>query len=139
MTCRHSVQNSHGVKQNRCATFPRASSCKICIIGQMQSDWFRERMVANNVSEDDIADALGRDRSTVNRIINGQRGLRLAEVEAVAKKINVSVLELLRHAYSWQDEALVTIADNWEKSSEMERRRLVRMIRARLHGDDEPE
>lgn len=106
----------------------------------MQSDWFRERMAERGVSETDLGDAINRDRSTANRIINGDREIRFSEIEPIAERIGVTVLELLRRAYNWNDEALLTIADNWSKSSESERRRLVRMIRAQLHrDDDEPE
>jgi transcriptional regulator with XRE-family HTH domain len=67
----------------------------------MDSDWFTQRMAACGLDQDRIGQAIGRDRSTVSRILSGDRELKLSEVERFAKLFGETPLEIIRHAYSW--------------------------------------
>jgi transcriptional regulator with XRE-family HTH domain len=67
----------------------------------MDSDWFAQRMAACGLDQDRIGQAIGRDRSTVSRILSGERELKLSEVERFAELFDETPLEIIRHAYSW--------------------------------------
>jgi transcriptional regulator with XRE-family HTH domain len=68
----------------------------------MDIDWFTARMQQLGIVQEDIASALEVDRSTVSRILSGQRPLALKEAEPLAKVLQVSPVEVLEHAHSWQ-------------------------------------
>ena len=70
--------------------------------GNMNTEWFAERMRLLGIVQEDIARALVLDRSTVSRVQSGQRPLTLAEVEPLATILQVPALEVIEHAHAWQ-------------------------------------
>ena len=62
----------------------------------MDTEWFTTRMETLGLRQEDIGAALGMDRSTVSRIQSGARPLTFAEVEPLAKIMQVSAIEIIR-------------------------------------------
>ena len=67
----------------------------------MDRDWFNQRMEARGVNQQRLAEAICLDRTQVSRILAGERELKLGEVEGWAELLEVTPLEILRHAYDW--------------------------------------
>ena len=68
----------------------------------MDTEWFTTRMETLGLRQEDIGAALGMDRSTVSRIQSGARPLTFAEVEPLAKIMQVSAIEIIERAHTWR-------------------------------------
>jgi transcriptional regulator with XRE-family HTH domain len=101
----------------------------------MQTDWFKARMAELGLTQDAIAPALGRDRSQVSRVINGQQRIRLDQVEPLAKILQVSPLELIWRAGEWRDTEIAALAAAWERLSKEGRSKAIGILR--VLGEDE--
>lgn len=63
----------------------------------MDSAWFKARKKFVKVSDEKLASAIGRDRTTVTKIINGEIRFDLAYVDPFARLLGVSSEEVLSH------------------------------------------
>jgi transcriptional regulator with XRE-family HTH domain len=61
----------------------------------MDKEWFKARKRQVKVTDQDLADAIGRDRSVVNRIVNGEVRFDLVFVDGFSRLLEVSPEELL--------------------------------------------
>ncbi len=61
----------------------------------MDKEWFKSRKRQVKVTDQDLADAIGRDRSVVNRIVNGEVRFDLFFVDGFARVLEVTAEELL--------------------------------------------
>lgn len=66
--------------------------------GRMDTEWFKARKKAVRVNDQKLADAVGRDRSVITRVINGDVRFDLSFVEPFARLLAVSSAEILEHA-----------------------------------------
>lgn len=84
--------------------------------GKLDTDWFEARRRDLNIKQDDIAEAIGRDRSVVSKMLRGKgSSITLDRVPALAQLYRVSQSEILRRAglrieeAESSEESLVTI------------------------------
>src|SRR5690348_5631426 len=68
----------------------------------MDRDWFIRRMNDLGLTQERLSQAIGRDRSATIRILAGERELKLSEISKWAGILDVCPLELVRHAYTWE-------------------------------------
>ena len=64
----------------------------------MDAAWLRARKKELRLTDDDIGDAIKRDRSAGNRIVSGKRQIRWVEVGFLAEVFEVSRPEMLHRA-----------------------------------------
>lgn len=57
----------------------------------MDTNFFRERQRELRLTNDDLAQAIGRDRSVISRIWSGERQMKPSEVRAIADKLNLDI------------------------------------------------
>ncbi len=69
----------------------------------MQTAWFKARMRKVRVTQDDLGEALGCDRSVVSRIINGRQEIALSQILPLADALEVSSFEILKRSGFWDD------------------------------------
>lgn len=85
-----------------CAHYARASEVQILHDSRVQTQWFKARMKHLGLNEEDLGNALRRDRSVISRIINGRQPLKLDEVEPLAEALEVDAIEILVRAGTWK-------------------------------------
>jgi transcriptional regulator with XRE-family HTH domain len=94
--------------------------------------WFKARLRAVGLRQDDLGRALGCDRSVVSRIINGRQELALSQVMPIAEALKVSPFEILRRVGFW--EGYAGIEPQWaalhNEVPPEDRERIVEAIRA---------
>lgn len=61
----------------------------------INSDWFKNRLNALGLTQDDVARALGKNRTTFGRLIGGQIEFKLQHAQALAPLFKTSVEEIL--------------------------------------------
>jgi len=64
----------------------------------MDDKWFKHQQKIAGVTADEIAKAMGRDRSIVSRIYTGRQKMTLEWAKAFAEVLNVSLDEVLKRA-----------------------------------------
>lgn len=64
----------------------------------MDVDWFKQKQKEARVTADDIARAMGRNRSNVSNIYNGRQKMSLDWARAFAQVLGQPLDEVLRHA-----------------------------------------
>lgn len=57
----------------------------------MDTSFFRERQRELRLTNDDLAQAIGRDRSVISRIWSGERQMKPSEVRAIAEKLALDI------------------------------------------------
>ena len=67
----------------------------------MDSEWFQNRMDEKSLTQEDVGKAIHRDRSVVSRIINGEVGLQLSDVQGFAQVLETCAIEILYRAGLW--------------------------------------
>ncbi len=79
------------------------NSCGIFAQCHMDADWVKARLKAIDRTQDDLAAAIGRDRTVINKMLNEGRPKFLLEyVEPFAQVLDVSPLEILFRAGLWK-------------------------------------
>jgi transcriptional regulator with XRE-family HTH domain len=61
-------------------------------------DWFRRRLRAKGLTTEALAQAIGRDRAVVSRIINGHQKITVEQAQAFARVLDVEWGEVLAQA-----------------------------------------
>ena len=61
----------------------------------MDKDWFRRTLRARSLTTNDLAIAIGRDRSVVSRILNGHQPATLEVAKLFAETLKIDVAEVL--------------------------------------------
>jgi len=64
----------------------------------MDDKWFKQQQKRVGVTAEDIARAMGRDRSVVSKIYSGQRSMTLEFAQVFSEVLQVSLAEVLEHA-----------------------------------------
>ncbi len=64
-------------------------------LAPMDKDWFKRRLRLRDMTSDDLAKAIGRDRAVVSRIMNGHQLMTLDQAKIVADQFQVDVSEVL--------------------------------------------
>ncbi len=64
----------------------------------MDAEWFRARMRALGVTQEDLGRAIGRDRSAASRLLSGALEFKMAQAPAIASLFKVPVTEILERA-----------------------------------------
>jgi SOS-response transcriptional repressor LexA len=87
----------------RIVSFARASGVRFLHDAGMDADWFRARMKALKITQDDLAAVLHRDRSRISKVLSGEeRPFRLNEIEPLALTLEVPVYEILYRLGVWR-------------------------------------
>lgn len=60
--------------------------------------WLETRLRRIDSNQARLARAMGKDRSVVNRLLNGERKLKLAEIETIAEHLHLPVAAVLEWA-----------------------------------------
>ncbi len=63
----------------------------------MNTAWIKQKLKYMGITQDQLAQAIGRDRAVVSRILQGKQPLRLDWAEAFANVLQVPTEELLHH------------------------------------------
>ena len=58
--------------------------------------WIADRLKRIDKTQKGLGEALGMDKSQVTRMLDGERRIQLDEVEAMARYLDISTVELLR-------------------------------------------
>lgn len=66
--------------------------------GSFDSTWFRDRLKAVKGTQQQLADAVGRDRTTINKILTGKSSFDPWFASGFARVLKVSPTEILRRA-----------------------------------------
>jgi transcriptional regulator with XRE-family HTH domain len=82
----------------------------------MDKDWFRDRLRAANLTTEDVARALRRDRAVVSRILNGRQKPSLEQAQIIADLFGVDVGEVLRRARLLDARSAQTLAPGFSES-----------------------
>lgn len=69
---------------------------------QVDTGWFRERLAAVGLSQNELAARLGMDKGSMSLALRGWRAIRLGEAVAVARELGVEVDEVLAHCGAMQ-------------------------------------
>lgn len=64
----------------------------------MDADWFRARMRALGVTQEDLGAAIGRDRSAASRLLSGALEFKMAHAAPLARLLQTGVPEILTRA-----------------------------------------
>lgn len=64
----------------------------------MDSAWFKARLKERKLTQGHIADAIGKDRSVVSRLMSGEIPIKMAHVTPLAALLDVTPAEILIHA-----------------------------------------
>jgi 3,4-dihydroxy 2-butanone 4-phosphate synthase/GTP cyclohydrolase II len=64
----------------------------------MDADWFRERMRAQGVTQEDLGAAIGRDRSAASRLLSGALEFKMGHAAPIARLLKTTVPEVLTRA-----------------------------------------
>lgn len=64
----------------------------------MDTVWFKQRMKDLKVTQEDLAIAIGRDRSVISRVLSGNQRIQLEWTKPFADKLEVSEAAILQHA-----------------------------------------
>jgi SOS-response transcriptional repressor LexA len=64
----------------------------------MDVTWFKQQQRRAGVTSFDLGEAIGRDRSVISRIINGQQRMTLDQARAIAEKLDVPLAEMIERA-----------------------------------------
>lgn len=64
---------------------------------EMDTAWFKQRMKACKVKQEDLANAIGRDRAVISRVINGTQKMQLTWAKPFAELLGVSEANILKH------------------------------------------
>lgn len=64
----------------------------------MNTLWIKQRLKIVGATQEQLAQAVGRDRAVISRILQGKQPLRLDWVDAFAKVLQISADELLRQS-----------------------------------------
>jgi len=91
-----------------CADYARDLAGSRVHNGDMDIEWFKNRKRELRVTDQAIADAIGRERSVANRVINGGVSFDLKYVDGLAVVLQVERAEILRRAGAFGTEAAVT-------------------------------
>lgn len=67
-------------------------------VAQVDTDWFKERLTAQEMSMRGLARNIGLDVAAVSLMLNGKRKMSVQEAGAIASQLNVSVEEVLKRA-----------------------------------------
>lgn len=67
-------------------------------LGPMNKTWFNTRLRMVGKTGGDLADAIGRDRAVVSRILNGHQTMTLEQAKCFAEVLGVDVSEVLVQA-----------------------------------------
>lgn len=76
----------------------------------MDIEWFRNQKKELGINDTVIGEAIGRDRSTANRVITGKTPFDLQHAPALARLFQVSVEDLLRRVGAIPDEQVASNA-----------------------------
>lgn len=63
----------------------------------MPQNWFVKKLKQLGKTQEDLASAIGRDRTVVSKIISGKVEMRMAHVRPLAQALGVSTGEILAH------------------------------------------
>lgn len=69
----------------------------------MNAAWIKQKLKLLGATQEQLAQAIGRDRAVVSRILQGRQPLRLDWAETFARVLQVSTTELLLHSGIGQD------------------------------------
>ena len=88
-------------------------------------NWFADRLKSLGKTHEQLAAALGRERSVITKMIRGGKSLRLSQVPAAAAVFEATVLEVLFRTGLWRDRShlLDDVADVLGVSAESLRRK----------------
>ena len=64
----------------------------------MGIEWFKARKEDLGLNDADIAALIGRDRSVINKALNGKKGIEPSYIDGLAKALQASKIEILYHA-----------------------------------------
>jgi transcriptional regulator with XRE-family HTH domain len=65
---------------------------------ETDTTWFTETLASKKLSQRGLAKLLGCDPSSVNRLVHGQRAMRLEEAEKLAPLLGVPTYEVIKRA-----------------------------------------
>ncbi|MDQ8050701.1 helix-turn-helix transcriptional regulator [Luteibacter sp.] len=65
---------------------------------ETDTTWFTEALASKKLSQRGLAKLLGVDPSSVNRLVHGQRAMRLDEAEKLAPLLGVPTVEVIKRA-----------------------------------------
>lgn len=71
----------------------------------MNKDWFKKRMRIAGQTHESLAQALGRDRAVVSRILNGHQLMKPDQAEVIAEHLEAPLDEVLREAGIFSENA----------------------------------
>lgn len=64
----------------------------------MDAKWIRQRLKSLGATQEQLAQAIGRDRAVVSRILQGRQPLRLDMADAFARVLQISTIDFLHHS-----------------------------------------
>jgi hypothetical protein len=81
-----------------CADYARDRRMRVVHNAPMDVEWFRQRKRELKITDQAIAEAIGRERSVANRIINGGVAFDFRYADGLARVFQVDRMEILRRA-----------------------------------------
>ena len=81
-----------------CATYALFRAVATLYLWGMDSNFFRAALRRRGLTQDDIASAIGRDRSVVSRILSGRQQLTLDHARVIAAALELPLADVLTHA-----------------------------------------
>ena len=89
--------SAHRSSQN-CAHYAQDLAIAPVHNSHMGIDWFKARKSELELNDADIAKLVGRERSVINKALNGKKGIEPSYIDGLAKALKASKLEILYHA-----------------------------------------
>lgn len=68
----------------------------------MDTEWFKKRMRERKVSQGTLSKELGRERTSIVRILSGKQPMRIDEAAVFARLLGTTYLEVIEHALAGQ-------------------------------------
>ncbi|WP_226778992.1 helix-turn-helix domain-containing protein [Oceaniglobus trochenteri] len=69
-------------------------------------EWFKAALRRAGLTHNDVAEAIGRDRAVVSRIMNGKQEMKPAQAEAIATLLDIPLPEVLNAAGLFSEAAV---------------------------------
>ncbi len=65
-------------------------------VAMIDKDWFKQKMRENNLTQDDVGQIIGKDRSTFSRLLSGDFEFNFSYIDAIAKAFKVNKMEIMQ-------------------------------------------
>lgn len=92
LECEYSAHSSRG----NCADYSHDAYVRLPHKSSVDKEWFKTRKRQVKASDEKLAAAIGRDRTTVTKVINGDVRFDLSFADGFARVLDVSTSEILR-------------------------------------------